>query len=411
MAPLHFSPAMHALHRPFSPRSIRIIVWVAGLLALLVAIAGWVLPAQPYQAPWAWISFIGMCVVDDFLLGSGEKAGWGELPKITLLAAIIVFRRHPEIAVLVALTAAPLSSLLKGQTWMTQLTATAQWLIAAVIGAATFRLIGFSDTPHFLAATAALMATYYALGPVLSAWLEARLTATDFARDFQFHRRLAIPLEVAGALLALAWRTPWLEPAALKVADGALVTVAGIFAGFLLGGRSSRVFARGAPIPAQPLVAAGVVLLLSQLTPAPLSWLLPLGLAVVAGIWAVWRRIYPVACGAVGAYCNEIVRAANAGRMPVDGHGVLAEVGSRADTYVLAGPHTNFAWLDDRFHLPAPFPGIASAGDILIAIAMAWLVATLMLRRRRALIADGATGSSHAEPADDASTTAGAAAA
>ncbi len=169
----------------------------------------------------------------------------------------------------------------------------------------------------------------------------------------------------------------------MKVADGALVAVAGLFAGYLLGGRSSRVLAAGSPVPVRPLVAAGAVLLFSVLTPAPLSWLLPLALAVVAGIWAVWRRVYPVGCGALGACCNEIVRAANGGRMPVDGHGVMAEVGSRAHTYVLAGPHTNFAWLDDRFHLPAPFPGIASAGDILIAIAMAWLVASLMLRAPR----------------------------
>jgi hypothetical protein len=215
---------------------------------------------------------------------------------------------------------------------------------------------------------------------VLSAFVEARLTTVDFARAFAGHRRLAIPLALAAVGLALAWRTPSLEPAALKVADGALVTVAGLFAGYLLGGRSSRVFAAGTPVPVRPLLAAGGVLLLSVLTPSPLSWLLPLCLAVVAGIWAVWRRVWPVACGALGAYCNEIVRAANGGRMPVDGHGVMAEVGSRANTYVLADAHTNFAFLDDRFRLPAPFPGIASAGDVLIAIAMAWLVASLMLR-------------------------------
>jgi hypothetical protein len=65
--------------------------------------------------------------------------------------------------------------------------------------------------------------------------------------------------------------------------------------------------------------------------------------------------------------------------MPVEGHDVLSAVTSRARTYVLASPDTNFAWLDDRFTLPPPFPGIASAGDILIAIAMAWFVAMLML--------------------------------
>ena len=378
---------MGFLHRSVSAPSIRALLWVAGLAALLGAIAGWVLEAQPYQAPWAWISFIGMCILDDVLFGSKEGARWGELPKITLFAAIIVFRRHPEITVLVAVTAAPLGSLLKGQSWSTQLTASAQWILAAVLGAITFRLVGFADTSHFLAATAALMVVYYALGPVVSAALQASLTGTGFRSAFKKHRRLVIWLLVAGALLALAWRTPPLEPAALKVADGTLVAVAGIFAGFLLGGRASRIFGPGIPIPIRPLVAAGAVLLLSEVTPAPLSWLLPLGLAIVAGIWAAWRRLYPVACGALGAYCNEIVRAANGGRMPVDGQGVLAAISNRADTYVLAGPHTNFAWLDDRFSLPAPFPGIASAGDILIAIGMAWFVATLMLRRPSVMVA------------------------
>ena len=383
---------MSFLHRHVNARSIRVLLWIAGLAALFAATAGWVLPAKPYPAPWAWISFIGMCIVDDFLLGSKEDARWGELPKITLLAAIIVFRRHPEITLLVAVVAAPLGGLLKGQTWSTQLTATAQWILAAVFGAVTFRLVGFGDTPHFLAATAALMVVYYALGPVLGARLQATLTGTDFWRAFAVQRRLAISLLVAGALLALAWRTSWLEPAALKVADGALVTVAGIFVGFLLGGRASRVLGRSAAIPVRPLVAAGAVLLLSEFTPSPLSWLLPLGLAVAAGIWAVWRRIYPIATVALGAYCNEVVRAANGGGMPVEGHDVLAAVSSRANTYVLAGPHTNFAWLDDRFTLPPPFPGIASAGDILIAVGMAWLVATLMLRRPRALAAEDAAG-------------------
>src|SRR5438477_8304084 len=220
----------------------RAILWVAGLIALLVAIVGWVGPAEPYQAPWAWISFIGMCIVDDFLLGSKDDARWGELPKVALLAAVIVFRRHPEITVLVAVTAAPLGSLLKGQSWMTQLTATAQWVLAAVIGAATFRLVGFGDTPHFLAATVALMAVYLALGPPLSAYMEARLTGLDFARTFAGHGRLALALAPVAVGLALAWRTPSLEPAALKVADGALVAVAGLFCGYLLGGRPSRVF-------------------------------------------------------------------------------------------------------------------------------------------------------------------------
>ncbi len=39
------------------------------------------------------------------------------------------------------------------------------------------------------------------------------------------------------------------------------------------------------------------------------------------------------------------------------------------------------AFASSPWSSPAPFPGIASAGDILIVIGMAWFVATLMLRR------------------------------
>src|SRR6202022_3323845 len=95
-------PAVDAHERVIGPRSIRARLWAVGLLALLVAIVAWFVPAPPYQAPWAWISFIGICDGGDFLLGSREEASWGELPKVALLAAVIVFRRHPEITVLVA---------------------------------------------------------------------------------------------------------------------------------------------------------------------------------------------------------------------------------------------------------------------------------------------------------------------
>jgi len=366
---------------PASARSIRVLLWGAGLAALLAAIVAWVVPAQPYQAPWAWISFIGMCIVDDVVFGSKEHARWSELPKVALLAAVIVFRRHPEITVLVAFTAAPLGSLIKGQAWSTQVTNTAHWVLAAVIGAATFRLVGFADPPHFIGATVALMAVYYLAGPLLSAVVQASASDMDFIHALHVNRRLFLSMEVVGVILAFAWRTPGLEPAALKVADGILVILAGIVVGYLLGGRASFLL-RDSSFPARPLLAIGALLVLSEFTPGTLSWLLPMGAAVGVGIWGVWRRAYPVVCGALGAYCNEVVRAANGGRMPVDGPGVLASVSGHVDTYVLAGPHTNFSWLDDRFSLPVPFPGIASAGDILIAVALAWLVASMMFDRQ-----------------------------
>ena len=79
--------------RALTPSRIRAVLWMTGLLALLGATVGWALPARPYEAPWAWISFIGMCIVDDFVLGSSAEATWGELPKVALFAAIIDIQR------------------------------------------------------------------------------------------------------------------------------------------------------------------------------------------------------------------------------------------------------------------------------------------------------------------------------
>ena len=120
---------------------------MAALAASLVAVIVWALPARPYEAPWAWISFIGMCIIDDFLLGARRQAQVGQLPKVALLAAVIVFRRHPELTLLIAGVAAPLSGALKGQRWTTVLTATAQWVLAAILGAAGFRLVGRTQPP------------------------------------------------------------------------------------------------------------------------------------------------------------------------------------------------------------------------------------------------------------------------
>jgi len=380
-----------------SPVLIRAL-WAAALGALIVAVPAWVVPATPYQAPWAWISFIGMCIVDDVVLGSAPEARWGELPKVALLAAIIVFRRHPEITMLVAVTAAPLAGVLKGQRWPTQVTVTAQWLLASIIGAAAFRLVGFGDTGHFVAATAVLMVFYYLLGPVLTAFVAAGTTSGRLRDAIVRSSKLAIPMEFAGALLALAWRTPALQPASLKVADAALVAVAGFVIAFLLRERAGWLLRFRRRLPARPAVVAAFILLLSQVAPSPLSWLLPLGLAVVAGIWAVWRGVFPIACGALGAFCNESVRAVNGGYMPVEGSGMVGGIGA-ARTYVPAGPQTNLAWLDDRFHLPPPFPGIASAGDILIAVGMAWLIASVMAHRRRRLDSGASTGADDAAAA------------
>ena len=351
---------------------------------MLVGGLAWLPSARPYEAPWAWICFIGMCIADDYLTGSPASASWSQLPRVALLAAIIMFRRHPEITMLVVLVSAPLASVLKAQRWSTWITATAHWMLAAVAGAAAFRAVGFEDTPHFVAATAVLVVVYYA-AVLLGSWLESRLTNMPLAIALHRQNRFAIPAMAAGILLALAWRTAALQPPALKVADGTLVVDAGIALAAVMRGRPSWLFTAGGRIPERPALAGGALLVIGLIAPLPWAWLLPLGLAVAAGVWALSQRLLPVLCCAIGAFCNEIVRAANGGFMPVEGSGLMSGLGA-GNTYVVATPHTALAFLDDRIHLPAPFPGIASAGDILIAVGLAWLVAAVVARRQMARV-------------------------
>ncbi len=364
-----------------SPRTTRIIVCLIGAAALVGGTLGWALGARPYEAPWAWISFIGMCVLEDYLLGTPGRSSWATVPHVTLFAAIIVFRRHPEITMLMALVAAPAAAVLKGQSWAGWLTGGAQWMLAAVVGEAIFRAVGFEDRGHFVAATIALGAGFIITGPVVSAWLESRCGGAPFVPTLRRQARFSVPLEVAGALLALAWRTGATQAAALKLADGALVAVAGITVAALLRGRPAWVFKGVGRIPQNPALVAGAVLMMGLLAPRPLSWMLPLGLALIVGAWAALRGAYSILCCALGAFCNELVRGANSGFMPVEGSGLMSGLGA-TNTYVVAGPTTMLPWLDDRLHLPPPLPGIASAGDVLIAVGMAWLVATVAARRR-----------------------------
>jgi hypothetical protein len=107
-------------------------------------------------------------------------------------------------------------------------------------------------------------------------------------------------------------------------------------------------------------------------------------------------RIAGVPCISLGSLSNLAAIAFNGGRMPVDqtlltrsrgaafAQGVAQ--GQTPTNAVIADTHTRLVWLTDRFLLPPPFPFpvVFSAGDVLIAIGVAWLIAAGMRRRELA---------------------------
>jgi hypothetical protein len=365
-------------------RRLLILTWLAGALALFATTAEFLVNDTPYPVPWAWLSFLGMMVIDDLVSGSGRNARWAALPRLTLFAAIIVFRRHPEVTVLVALAAASLASMIKGQAWFVEVSAGAQWVLAAALGSAAFRLVGFGDTAHFVAASLVAAPVVFACGPALSSAVEAAATKAAIGRLLLKQAGPYVVMTALGAGLALAWRTASLQADALKVGELAVVGLLGVCIGFFAGGELSR-FETNIRVLANWRVVA-----LASVIGLVIVFALP-GLAFVPGIvvvlamggWAVRKRVLGAVCGALGGLSNVAAVAFNGGRMPVVVPGPERAGDFTDSSHAALTAATRLSWLADRFPMPV-FPGVASPGDALVVLGMVWLIVEMMVRRPRA---------------------------
>jgi len=366
-------------------RNLRFIIWATGAVCLGVSAVVWVPKAQPHQAVWPWFLFMAMCVIDDVVNGPREEDDWSELPKVFLLAAIIGFREHPEAALLIAFSSAPLASLIKGQSWTTELTTTAHWVLAAVIGSTVPRVIGYADLTHFIIGLACLIAIYYVMGPLVSSLLQSASTGQSFTKALALNQHLFVPLEIVGVAIGVASFVPPLDDMVLRLAQVAALCTVGVFLGFLVGGRVSNLSAHVGGIPIPWFVGTLPLFVLGGITPSPFSWLLPLLGITVLSAWAFRIRLIGVICAGLGGACNELVRAINGGGMVVDVQAlpapyrqIYSHIGEGSSMYTVAGPDSHLAWLGDRFHLIGV--GAVSPGDVLVAVGLVWAIVTLMRR-------------------------------
>jgi len=190
-----------------------------------------------------------------------------------------------------------------------------------------------------------------------------------------------------GAGLALGWRTPSVGPVVLRLGEICVLGVIGMLVGFALGGTArgpagERLSVRRLPAA---VVLGGGLMLVSTRVPNVISATLAAAGLVALGVWVLRHRAYHGACLVLGGLCNEIAPAANGGRMPVETADLppalrndFAGLTRDSSTYLLAGPGTALRWLADRFPVPV-FPGVASIGDVLVAIGIVWLAAALTM--------------------------------
>jgi hypothetical protein len=363
--------------------------WALGVLTLLASVAFSLVFTTRYPTGWPWLSFIALAIFEDVLFGPVDARESTRLSPVVLVAAIIMFRKHPDLIMLIAVSATLTAGLLTRRPWFAILTRTSSWVIAGAAGAAAMRLVGYADAAHFVVATAVLILVYVAADAILAASLPT-MGASGPVRAPARETLGRLGLAIGGALLALAWRTPTTGPIMLRLSEVCLLAVAGMAVGALLGGRPQELIRRRLSIRRlPPLVLAGALALaVSTRLPAHDSWIAATAGLLAIGAWAISYRWLPLACMLAGGLGNEIARGVNGGRMPVSTADLPAALqqdfsalSQHSSLYLLVDDATRLPWLADRFPL-TPFPGIASPGDVLVGIGVVWLFAAMTLASR-----------------------------
>ena len=358
-------------------------IWVGGAVALIGMVAFALATTTPYPTVWPWLSFIGMAILEEALVGPADGSP-PRGPRIALVAAIIMFRKHPDVVALVTVVAGVAGGILTRQSWLALLTRITSLAILAAAGVVTLRAVGYADTPHFVAATAALILLYAAASLPLTA---------QVAEGGRQRHGLTLPgrltAGVLGALLALAWRTPLTGPLMLRLGELATLAVIGIAIGFARGGDPRGVLRQRLRLSGVPVlvILGAIALIVSTRLPSDVGWIAAAAGLASIGVFALRRRWLPVALMLLGGLGNEIARGVNGGRMPVATAGLppdigedLASLSQTSTTYQAVDAHTRLAWLADRFPL-APFPGLASPGDLLLGLGIVWIFAALTVAR------------------------------
>ena len=172
----------------------------------------------------------------------------------------------------------------------------------------------------------------------------------------------------------------------------------GLALGAALGGRPRRL--GQLPLRWNGLVFGSLVIQLFVFTglsiPAPVVTVLYLlSGGLVIGWLARNLSIPGIACVMIGGLSNFVAIAVNGGRMPVEpnllaqarGAGYVSALaaGRVTSNSSLADGHTNLRWLTDQILIPPPWPlpTVLSAGDIVIALGVIWLITRGMQPPRR----------------------------
>jgi len=193
-------------------------IWVSGLTGLVLTAIRPHADGNLWRFAMPLAVFIILTTVAELFPVSFELGRYEiTVSTVFLVGSILVFRDVPQLAVLTALVAALTANLLARKPWFKVCTNVALAVTAVSVSSIAFGLIGTSDLPHLVPATAALLLVYFLMDTVPMTWLlsaiEDRPFRVTYLNNYQGVVLEHFGIEVFGVLLAVIWHvSPWLTP-------------------------------------------------------------------------------------------------------------------------------------------------------------------------------------------------------
>ena len=199
-------------------RRVLAVLWTAGLLTFLWT-AAWPLARGGIgDLNWQLAAFIVFATVAEMFPVQFEIGGYEiTVSTVFLVAAIMIFSPHQELAVLTGLVSALIANVIARKAWFKALTNLAVATMVVGVSSAVFNQIGTADIPHLVVATVVLLLVYFLLDTVPMTWLLSSLAERPFrvtyVGNYQGVFLEHFGIELFGVLFAVTWTvSPWLTP-------------------------------------------------------------------------------------------------------------------------------------------------------------------------------------------------------
>lgn len=198
-------------------RQVLIGIWAGGLLSLIWMVGFPLVRGDSLDLGLPILAFVVFTTLAELFPVTFEGRYEITVSTVFLVAAILVFRREPELTGLVAVVAALASNLIARKPWYKVATNVSLAVTTVALASTAFIVVGDRDLVHITAASAAMMLVYFLADTIpmtlLLTVLEERRFAVTYINNYRGVVTEMMAMEFFGVLFWIIWSvSPWLTP-------------------------------------------------------------------------------------------------------------------------------------------------------------------------------------------------------